>query len=124
MKYHGKESGVLHAILKGFSNGPTRLFRNNVGLFQTADGRKVMTGLCKGSSDIIGWTSVTVTENMVGHKLAVFTAIEVKGPRGRPTKEQVNFIEQVQNAGGLAQICFSTEDVKKLLASVNKYDIL
>lgn len=83
----------------------------------------VRTGLCKGSSDIIGWTEIEVTQNMVGHKLAIFTAIEVKGPKGRPSKEQINFIEQVQLAGGIANIAKSCADVSAMLThAVSKYD--
>lgn len=124
MKSRQSESALLKKILMTFSRGATRLFRNNVGMFITMDGRTIRTGLCKGSSDLIGWTEVEVTENMVGHKIAVFTAIEVKRKNGRASKEQINFVDSVQRAGGIAQICFSTEDVKNALTSMNKYDML
>jgi ribosomal protein S19 len=38
----------------------------------------VQFGLCKGSADLIGWKRVTVTPEMVGSTVAVFTSIEVK----------------------------------------------
>jgi hypothetical protein len=52
---------------------------------------------------------------MVGRKLAIFTAIEVKTEKGRPTKAQQNFIEQVHNAGGIAGVCRSVQDMKDLI---------
>ena len=69
-----------------------------------AEYRPLHAGLCKGSSDLIGWTMVEVTPEMVGQRLAVFTAIECKSERGRATDEQLNFVEQVRKAGGFAGI--------------------
>jgi hypothetical protein len=45
-----------------------------------------------------------------------FLAIECKGPTGRPSPEQVEFIERVRAAGGVAFVARSLEDVKKGLA--------
>lgn len=95
------ENSVMQKIrLDAVAEG-ARLFRNNVGLFDTLDGRKIRTGLCVGSSDLIGWTEVTITPEMVGRKVAVFTAVEVKAPRGRLTKEQAAFIAAVNRHGGI-----------------------
>jgi hypothetical protein len=74
----------------------------------------VRYGLCKGSSDLIGWRSTTITPEMVGQQLAVFTAIEVKD-RGTPTPEQLHFIAQVQAAGGLAGVARSVDEAKAIL---------
>jgi hypothetical protein len=95
--------------------GAVRLFRNSTGQFRTEDGRVVRTGLCVGSSDVIGWQSVVVTPDMVGKRIAVFVAIEAKAETGRPTKEQLAFIAAVRAAGGIAGICRSSEDAEKLL---------
>ncbi len=38
-----------------------RIFRNNTGAVTTADGRFITFGLCKGSSDLIGWTEIEIT---------------------------------------------------------------
>jgi hypothetical protein len=65
------------------SNGDTRLFRNNTGTLRDQHGRPVSFGLCKGSADLIGWKRVTVTPEMVGSTVAVFTSIEVKTATGR-----------------------------------------
>ena len=87
-------------------------FRNNVGLFTTKDGRKIRTGLRKGSSDLIGWTPIKITKEMVGKTVAVFTAIEVKQNGKKPEKggEQEKFIENVNRVGGIAFWCSSPEE--------------
>ena len=71
-------------------------------------------GLCKGSSDLIGWRSLTITPDMVGQTVAVFAAIEVKD-RGTPTPEQLHFIAQVQAAGGLAGVARTVAEAEAIL---------
>lgn len=95
-----------------------RVFRNNRGLFMTLDGaRKVRAGLeVPGSSDLIGWKSVTITPDMVGKTVAVFCAPEVKRPGQYPTKDQERFIGNVNAAGGIAGVVRSPEDMRQLLA--------
>src|SRR5690242_12972385 len=60
-------------------------------------------GLTIGSSDTIGWTPVIITEAMIGRKIAVFTAVEIKHETELSDK-QANFIEEVQEAGGIAGV--------------------
>jgi hypothetical protein len=84
------------------------------------DPRPFHGGLCKGSSDLIGWRSITVTPEMVGTKIAVFSAVEVKDGKGRPTKEQVHFINTLITAGGLGCVAWTIEDAKKGLAITGK----
>ena len=56
-----------------------RLFRNETGtLPDPRTGKWVQFGLCKGSSDLIGFKEVVIDESHIGQKLAVFTSIEVK----------------------------------------------
>lgn len=83
------------------------LFRNSVGKLQ--DKRTdawIQYGLCKGSADLVGWRSVKITQAMVGRRVAVFTAIEVKAPGAsterKHLEEQTAFINAVLAAGGLA----------------------
>ena len=115
-----RESTVQKLVWLRASAAGARLFRNNVGLFvaweavQTAlkTGslsalrrlRPIRCGLIKGSSDLIGWTPVTITPEHVGQTLAVFTALEIKrDARQRPTPEQTHFLNAVVQAGGIAQ---------------------
>lgn len=105
-----------------------RMFRNNVGVgwigqqlvtrpgtVLLKDARPLHAGLCEGSSDLIGYTTIEVTPEMVGRQIAVFTALEVKTPTGRATPKQLNFIEQVRKSGGIAGIARSPEEAANLI---------
>lgn len=105
------EMNRLRAIMIGLSTPGVRLFRNNCGALKDADGRLIRYGVANpGGSDLIGWKSVTITPEMVGQKLAVFLAIEVKGERTRVTDQQRNFIERVRLDGGIAGVARSVDD--------------
>lgn len=78
--------------------------------------RPLKAGLVVGSSDLIGWTPVTITPEMVGRKLAVFTAVEAKEGSGRLTTEQGNFIGQVRVAGGFAGEARNVDQALMILA--------
>lgn len=106
----------------------TRLFRNNVAFayvgrvinrtpqsITLADWRPLHAGLCKGSSDLIGWNSVEITPDMVGKRIAVFTAIEVKAKNGRTSPEQIQFLRTVNEFGGAAGIATTPEDAQKII---------
>ena len=93
-----------------------RLFRNQVGqLPDPRTGRPVQFGLARGSADLIGWRSITITPDMVGQQLAVFTSIEVKTPTGRLAPLQANWLDAVQNAGGIAGVARSVCDANEIL---------
>lgn len=110
------ETKILRRIQVALSEVGARLFRNQTGSYQLADGRWLSSGLAQGSSDLIGWHTVSVTPEMVGARIAIFTAVEVKTPSGRLTSEQKNFIAAVRSAGGKAFVATSpTEAVAGLL---------
>lgn len=67
--------------------------------------RMMLSGICKGGSDIIGITPD-----------GRFLAVEVKTPKGRATKEQIRFIDAVNKAGGIAGICRSVEEAIELIS--------
>lgn len=108
--------------------GMSRVFRNTVGAGWMGDAkempdgsvfikhpRRVRFGLAPGSSDLIGWESVVVTPEMVGKRLAVFKAVEVKRPKGgRFEKGQADFLTAVTQAGGIAGVCRSPEEAMAL----------
>lgn len=107
------ETTLQHKIMLTASRVPgVRLFRNNTGFDKTA---KVKYGLCVGSSDLIGWKTITIEPKHVGQKIAVFVALEVKTATGRPSTEQLNFIDVVDSSGGHAGIVRSEKDAEDLL---------
>lgn len=83
------------------------LMRNNNGMLQDAHGGYVRYGLGTGTSDLIGWTII--------NGLAIFTAVEVKAPRGRVTKEQQAFVLAITRNGGIGCIARSSEDVERAI---------
>ena len=108
------EQKIQQEIRLACSTGQTRLFRNNTGTLRDANGRPVQFGLCKGSADLIGWTSRTITPEMVGQKIAVFTSIEIKSTSGRVKPEQQQWLDAVAKAGGIAAVARSVADCKRL----------
>jgi hypothetical protein len=111
------EQTIQQHIRLACSTGDCRLFRNNTGTLRDQHGRPVQFGLCKGSADLIGWRSITITPAMVGTTIAVFASVEVKTPTGRLRPEQQQWLEAVQAAGGIAGVARSVADAEVLLAS-------
>lgn len=119
-----RETPIMREIMLKLTESPfVRVFRNNVGMgfqghevagpsgFTTLDGaRRIKFGLSEGSSDLIGWTSFEITPAMVGKRVAVFTALEVKrSARQKPSDEQLNFLRVVREAGGIGEVVSDPE---------------
>jgi len=113
-----KESNLMRLCLLKLSEYGSRVFRNNTGVIKDKDGRYHRFGLAVGSSDIIGLTAVVITNEMVGKRIAVFTAIEVKSEKGIVSKEQKLFNQMVLDNGGIVGIARSPE---QSLQIINKY---
>lgn len=109
------ESKLLSKLLVRASELGCRVFRNQCGSYQLPDGRWLSSGLCVGSSDLIGWTPIEVTQSMVGTTVAVFTALETKVGRNEATVQQAHFIARVRQAGGIALVVRELEDVETAL---------
>ena len=112
-----RESEIQAHIMLAATAAGCRLFRSNVGSAWTGDitwkgdgalliehARRFSSGLPVGWPDLVGWTST-----------GRFLAVEVKGPRGRVSKEQQNMINTINRAGGVAGICRSVQDFEDLL---------
>lgn len=123
------ESEIQNRVRLAASKIGARLFRNNIAkawvgeiIHQTKSEitlryyRRLHSGLFQGSSDCVGWYSVVVTPDMVGQRVALFCAVEVKTPTGRVKPEQQNFIDQVKKAGGIAGIVRSEQEAIELFA--------
>ena len=75
----------------------------------------------EGAADLNGWTSIVVTPEMVGSTVAVFTAIETKRTTGgRKRTGQINYVEQVKAAGGIAGFANSAEAAQAIIATYCK----
>ena len=126
------EAAITRRIQVALTDADTRIWRNQVGqawqgiVTRNRDGsitirnpRPVTFGLCEGSSDLIGARSVQVTPEMVGRRVAVFAAVEVKTDTGRATDMQQQFIQTVRFLGGFAGIARSVEEGKRILGGVS-----
>ncbi len=105
------------------------LWRNNVGAVTTDDGRHIRFGLCNDSaavnkniksSDLIGVTQVTITPEMVGQTVGVFTSIEVKKEgwaySGTDREEaQKKWHDLVRSLGGLAGFASSVSEFMEIV---------
>lgn len=134
------EQSILKRILFACSTGASRLFRQNTGMGWIGKSKKyharrtvelhpgdVVIRKARpfhagfvGMSDLIGWHSITVTPEMVGQRLAIYTAVEVKSKTGRPTKDQLRFIDMVRSAGGIAGIARSADEAMRMLSEFRK----
>lgn len=111
------EAKIEQDIVLAASEDGHRLLRNNVGAYKDKRGIWIKYGVGGvGGSDELGWTTVIITPEMVGRKLAIFTAIEVKSEKGAVSKEQSLFIGSVQRGGGIAGIARSVEDYRTIIA--------
>jgi len=106
------------------------LMRNNSGALLDAEGRLVRFGLGNvskqhqdniKSSDLIGFTKVIITPEMIGKTVAIFTAIEVKKEDWNINKKldkretaQMNFINWIKNNGGIAGFCNCVQQLKEI----------
>ncbi|EJG5414303.1 VRR-NUC domain-containing protein [Salmonella enterica] len=69
-----------------------------------------------GTADLIGWTSIEITPEMVGQKIAVFTSVETKRQQGgRVSPEQIKWSDQVTKAGGIAIVANSDDLAEDLI---------
>ena len=96
-------------------------FRNNVGMYYDERGTPICYGVAGkpsaskpslGGSDFIGWETVTITPDMVGQRVAIFTAHEIKGDSTPCTPAQENFIARVIADGGRAGFVRRPVDVE------------
>jgi hypothetical protein len=110
------ETALLRSLLIRASDLGVRLFRNNVGKLQDRRGTWVAYGLHEGSPDLVGWTTIEVTPEMVGCRLAVFVGVEAKSADGRVRPAQRAFLDALARAGAVCGVVRSTDDLETLLA--------
>lgn len=125
------ESEIQDKLQTSARYAECQLMRNNSGALKRPDGTPVRFGLGNiskehndriKSSDLIGFTKITITPDMVGQTVAIFTAVECKDEVWKETKKfdareiaQSNFIEWVKANGGLAGFANNIDMLKKIL---------
>lgn len=123
MKEHSLQNTIRNALA-----GKALIFRANVGQAWTGaakklpgnrvlleDARPFSSGLPPGFSDLFGLVPVEITPEMVGQKVAIFTALEVKTPSGKVTEKQENFLRAVSSNGGRSGVVRSAEDALRIV---------
>ena len=125
--------------LAGRLTGRATLFRSNSGKAYLSGGgkvcfdahgtahvpfaRPVALGLAltsgdtvPGLADLTGWTDIVITPEMVGRRVPVFTVVETKeSGGGRRRDSQINFVQQVQKAGGIAGFAASEAQANEII---------
>lgn len=116
-----KESEILKAVLQYLNlQSGVVAWRTNVGAFAGEyKGKKrfVRFGF-KGLVDIIGWRHELLIDPADSPRrthVARFLAFEVKTPGEHPTPAQQNFLDLVNQSGGLGCVVRSIDDVREAL---------
>ena len=104
------ETNTMNKIMLAMSKKGYLIWRNQVGLFKTLDGRTVNIGI-KGSSDLMAVKPTVITPEMVGQTLAVFVAVEVKTATGRQSEPQKKWQKAVEKLGVKYILARSEDDI-------------
>jgi hypothetical protein len=122
------EHGIQNEIRNSLCDDGV-FYRANVGtawasndIVKLADGalllrnpRPFSTGLPTGFHDLFGAVEVTITPEMVGSKVAVFTTIECKSSKGKARERQQALVDTVTAMGGRSGFARSVEDAKRIV---------
>lgn len=125
MSEHRIQNEIRNALA-----GECMLFRANVGRAWTGtdfiklpngdmlikNPRPFDTGLPPGFGDTFGVAARIITAEMVGQKVGVYIAGEVKDERGRVSDKQAAYLRAVNNNGGAADVWRSVEDALATVA--------
>jgi hypothetical protein len=108
------EADVLAAVLR-LAHGRTDLvlWRNTVGHATEYDergrARHITYGLGPGSPDVVGVLTV--------EGLAVWVAVECKGPKGRLSPEQAQWLAAAERRGIACGVAWSADDAAAIIAA-------
>ena len=108
---------------KAYLSGGGKVFFDTNGTAHVPFARPVALGLAltsgdtvPGLADLTGWTDITITPDMVGRHVPVFTVVETKeSGGGRRRDSQINFVQQVQKAGGIAGFAASEAQANEII---------
>lgn len=132
------EGALLKKFMLEYSKIGSRLFRANSGRAWTGksvgpfkESKKVdvypgdilirkarpFHGMQAGTSDLIGWTTIQITPDMIGQSAAIFTAAELKTAGTATTQKQHAYIRTVNEAGGIGVIAKQLDDLLKAVST-------
>lgn len=90
-------------------------FRLQVGDMVLRNPRPFDTGLPKGFTDLFGVTFITITPDMVGKRIGVYTGLEAKTANGRLSEFQGYHHDIIRNAGGIVGVFRSPEQAVEIV---------
>ena len=111
-----REKEIMRDVLTGIDPERERLFRINAGtgwvgkiVKKTSDAivlanPRPLHAAPPGWPDLFGWTTVEITPSMVGMRIAVSHAVEVKAPGDRMRPEQQAFRDVLERMGGVYEV--------------------
>ena len=113
------EAEVTPQILQAMTASGCHLFRNTRGAVKYGP-NWVRYGVGpNGASDFIGYLSIVIRPEMVGHHIAVFVAPETKRPNGVTAEDhlarQITWRDNIRAAGGIAGFVDSWETGRALV---------
>lgn len=121
------ETNIVRQCLERASKLGHRLWRQQVGTGWIGKSRKLEDGSViiqnarpfhtgfEGQLDTGGFTLITITPEMVGRKIPLFTEIEVKTNTGSVRDSQRKRIAYIRSVGGYAGIARSADDVDRIV---------
>lgn len=132
------EAHATDEVLRRAFDWKCRLFRNNSGAFKDESGRLIRFGVGNTSAaenkkyksgDYIGWFPLTITADMVGKTIAVYTELEMKKPSFKIREAypincrehaQHNRIKLIRAQKGIAGFARNWQDVDNLIKDFYK----
>lgn len=97
------ESILMHKIMSELSAHGCFVLRTNSGVYYDSNGNRIRVGF-PGLSDLVGFRPD-----------GKFFALEIKTPTGRPSPEQIKFIDFCHRKGIPAGIARSVEEALQIL---------
>ena len=106
-----KEKNLINEFLSNLPEN-MRMFRTNSGMAWAGKAVKkgditliknarVFWGMPEGWPDLTGWTEIEITPDMIGQKIAVFTAVEAKTGSLKLSEKQNRFKDLILKMGGI-----------------------
>ena len=104
-----------NAVGYGIATNPKAIHKLKNRGYLVDKGTPIRFGLIAGSSDMIGFEPVVITQDMVGKKIAIFQSIEIKTEHDKLSKDQRKWNKAVMDAGGIIEVWHDKGGVVEIL---------